>query len=506
MSELVQAGFARLRYLSLAVCGLSGFWLLLRFTEYAHGSAGVRAYHVEAAATIFVALVFLFVTTRPGQTALTTAASAEPSPIFLAGFLTASLLLYWPAVGLGFFSDDFVLLGRVEGGQYGAASTSLMRPLVMFVWGTLKAAHLGPSAFHLLNIALHGVAAYLTSRVAAQWLRSRSMALIAGAVVLTHPAAVEPVVWVSGAFDLLATTLVLCAVLISRRYGVATSQGTRLALFALAISSVMAKETAVVAAVLIGLDAWIRRGISRLLMIDTAIIAVVSIVYSLIRLQGTAEAEALVLSKYTAQRALFQTFGGLGQPWQEDVRATAGATLALVLLVGMFVGFAARANRGHLRLVVAAVSWILVAIAPVAGWIMIGAQSEGTRYLYLALPAWGGLLGLLVIEGAQWPARIGKVAIVVGVALNVVVARHQIGAWSHAAVVRDGVLSAVVADARVRSCEQVHIGDLPDAVRGAFVFRNGASEALRELGMPRLSEAAPDRCRFRWDQTTATLR
>ena len=293
MLRPVRHALDAIAYVKLAICAVAGGWLILRFVGFAHGYAGLRPYHVEAAATLFAAVVILTVALSRARTAIKSQSSPRIGPIFAVGFVAASLFLYWPAIFSGLFSDDFVLLARVERGQYGAVSTSLVRPLVMMIWRTLQAAHLGPASFHLLNIVLHGVVGYLAAQLTANWTQSRTLAVAAGLVTLTHSAAVEPVVWVSGAFDVVATTLVLATVMAARRYGAIASISVRFTVFALAIGSVLAKETAAVVGVLVGVDAWMRRSLTRLVAIDASILAAGAVIYGWLRLSGTGEASAL---------------------------------------------------------------------------------------------------------------------------------------------------------------------------------------------------------------------
>jgi hypothetical protein len=52
----------------------------------------------------------------------------------------------------------------------------------------------------------------------------------------------------------------------------------------------------------------------------------------------------------------------------------------------------------------------------------------------------------------------------------------------------------------MQECRTVRLEKLPDSVRGAYVFRNGAPEALRdEAGLEVTGEAQPD-CRFVWSE------
>jgi hypothetical protein len=62
--------------------------------------------------------------------------------------------------------------------------------------------------------------------------------------------------------------------------------------------------------------------------------------------------------------------------------------------------------------------------------------------------------------------------------------------WTQAAARRDAVLVAV-AQLRAGGCTAVWIRNVPDSVRGAYVFRNGLPEAIAPVTV---TSAAPRAC------------
>jgi hypothetical protein len=69
--------------------------------------------------------------------------------------------------------------------------------------------------------------------------------------------------------------------------------------------------------------------------------------------------------------------------------------------------------------------------------------------------------------------------------------------WQAAAAARDQVL-VEVRRAIPADCGSVSLRGLPDHVGGAYVFRNGAAEALAGLGIAVRLEASPN-CVLAWD-------
>jgi hypothetical protein len=119
---------------------------------------------------------------------------------------------FWPALGFGLRSDDYLLAyytdretGAVRWGRvleefvrpwFGAAD--LYRPLVSVSFGVELAAWPSLPARHAWNVACLGIAAAATAATAALLAPRRAplAALLAGAVVVLHPAAVEPATWI----------------------------------------------------------------------------------------------------------------------------------------------------------------------------------------------------------------------------------------------------------------------------------------------------------------------
>ena len=77
-------------------------------------------------------------------------------------------------------------------------------------------------------------------------------------------------------------------------------------------------------------------------------------------------------------------------------------------------------------------------------------------------------------------------------------------AWREAAEVRDRVVAAAKSDGALRQCGTVTL-KLPDNARGAYVFRNGAPEALLRDANLRVIDTAETRCRFVWNDAAGTF-
>ncbi len=111
-----------------------------------------------------------------------------------------------------------------------------------------------PAGFHAVSIALHALVALLVALLALRFGASWLGASLAGCVFAVHPLGVEPVAWVVGQKDLLATAFLLSA-LIVRAGERGTSALGSLATVSLAVLSMACKPSAVVApALLVAVD------------------------------------------------------------------------------------------------------------------------------------------------------------------------------------------------------------------------------------------------------------
>jgi hypothetical protein len=174
-----------------------------------------------------------------------------------------ALLGYGPILGIGFLSDDFNAVQRAATGfQWHTAI--FFRPVVMAVfwldwhcWG-LKAA-----GYHLTNLALHTLTAWLVGRLALSLgLTPWGSAFAAGLFVLL-PSHTESVTWIAGRTDLLATLGLLVALLAYLRW---RSTGSRRALGGAAVAfaaALAAKESMIVGPVLLAVleVGWLGRPI-----------------------------------------------------------------------------------------------------------------------------------------------------------------------------------------------------------------------------------------------------
>jgi hypothetical protein len=468
---------------------------------FAEGSGDVHGHHLESAATMFIvaaAAARLF--GRKPAPRHEGAARGLPGWWWPA-FCAAAIALYASILSIGWLSDDFGLVDRATAWDVSPISPIFFRPLPLLVWGALLHLGAGPFALHLLNVLLHGTAAYLTARLVASWAPARSWAALAGLLVLSTPLAPEVVAWCSGFFDVLAATLVLSCVLTAQAYDASTRPVMRLQFLLFGLAAVFSKESAAIVAVLVGANAWRRRTLPRSLAVDLVVMALVILAFGLTRWMKSPHINEAPLSFYLVQGAVSGTIGGLAAPFsaavfQQFPWLPIGSSLAVIVLVTRFALSAGKARDW--RVLGEGLAWILAPVAIVLPIFVIASDLQGSRYLYFSTIGWAmAVVGVASIPRTAF-ARFAQFLVTALVAMNVVgVLLHQ-GPWRAAARTRDEVLQAATLDRQIRACRDVALVDLPDSVQGAYVFRNSVKEAFQRVGIIVNPQASAPGCTFRW--------
>src|SRR5229473_6333162 len=160
-------------------------------------------------------------------------------------FVLAGFFAYSSIINSYFLSDDFAQIGKVLAGDlsvvWGKAHGGFFRPLFIFsylidtkIWGP------HPLGFHLTNIILHSLNAFLTFKLTRRMIEGltlstetkKAISIGAGALFLLHPSHTEAVSWISGRADLIATFFCLASLL----WFIAYARGKRVSQIALSLS------------------------------------------------------------------------------------------------------------------------------------------------------------------------------------------------------------------------------------------------------------------------------
>lgn len=391
--------------------------------------------------------------------------------------------LYWPALGLGLLSDDFVLLDRAAQRDFWSASP-FWRPVPLALWAAAGATSHAAVGLHVVNVALHAVNGALLVTVARHMGLPGHASAVAGALFLCFPASVEAVAWASGIQDVLLVTGCLVFVLAcsSPKHGWRAA-GAGLAGLAVALGT---KETAVAAPFLAFAITWRRDERWPVLVLAGTAAAVAYVVFRMPAIQGE-QGFAIVPSRYFLKELLSRPFATLAVPFTaaELARAPALGVATTAVLLSWLVA-AASAGRGagaKVGTVVRGAAWVLISVAPVYSMFFVSAELEGSRYLYLPACGWALLLSALLAGAPRTPWSRAGLATAAALALVWAAGtRVHLGNWEAAAQVRDRVLADAARQLNREECAVVQFTGVPDSLHGAYVFRNGFPEALRVAG------------------------
>lgn len=472
----------------------------------------VQRNQLESATLITILVSFALTAVRARRVDVSAITADEAAPgehvVVLVLLCAASILLYWPTLRVGLLSDDFVLHHRALHWQLGMFNAGAFRPLPLAAWSLLLQLGLTAPALHALSVTLHGVNAWLVFRLCREG--GLGLAALAALLFLASPIDVEAVTWPSAIFDVAATTFTLLAILAARAYVRAPTGALRLATFGSIGAGILCKETAVVAPVLVLLDAWSRGRVSRRQFMDCLGMSIVGVLYGASRMSAV-DTSGITPSRYLVQRYLFETFAGLALPWHARVLggrpslAIAAATIVLVIFV---LGFLARAPRMETwRRSAAMMSWLFVCALPVLPFMYVSPDLEGARYLYMSSVGWSIGISYLAANTASprgFATSSGTVLAGLLVLLYVMGVRYHQAPWLDAASLRDSVLASARGVAG-QPCASFTFTNLPDAVSGAFVFRNGFEFAVQELAVGRDAPPRGAPCVYRWDPAASTF-
>jgi tetratricopeptide (TPR) repeat protein len=213
--------------------------------------------------------------------------------------------LYGQTLGFGYVWDDHTLFldnTLLREGIFSWATvarpilpdTPYFRPLVLATWmAEMQLFQLKPVYSHAVNVVLHGINTCLLYAIALRIFErhrgAHTASLLAALLYATHPCLVESVAWISGRFDLLATTLLMAGCAIAMARATAVRCGL-VGLFAL--GAMLSKETGVLLAPILVLLTLARyptqplhltlRGLGHYLLAYTGAAAI----YLLLRSQG----------------------------------------------------------------------------------------------------------------------------------------------------------------------------------------------------------------------------
>jgi hypothetical protein len=484
------------------LCGVAAYAVALSCAFYLMD--GWKPHRVETAWIIFGFAVIVGLALRidaRGPSGVDAAPGvSRHARVLLAAVLGCTVLVYGPALNVGWLSDDFVLMDLPPGAtgwQHGGSTVFRPLPIALFQFTDRVFAAHAATMLHALSVMLHLLNGSLVWSIARRFGASPSAALAGIALFLLFPASVEAVAWCSGLQDVLATTASLGLIRL------ALGSAPVLPMLVCLLAGVSSKETAVVAPfVALALRVARDRRVPRPHVLALGLTCAAAVAFAIWRLQAGDLAPTTMPSRYVIKNIVSNALVTLALPFSSDSAgrmALTGVFMAVMTATAGIGAVGAPAERREAALALGLLVWILAAIAPVHSLFFVSGALEGSRFLYLATPAWALLLS---VASASAPAHL-RVALRIGLllllALWTAAGFRHVRVWTQAAAERDRILSA--AEIVEHACDGPRFSGATDNVGGAYVFRNGFVEALDRRGIRHDGWDEPG-CEYVWNGRT----
>jgi len=382
----------------------------------------------------------------------------------------------WRVLNLGFLSDDFVLLRHVlkepaylvpmftRGGGDG-----FYRPIGNLSY-VVTAWLVGGDAvsWHAFALGLHAVNSGLMYLLARKFGLGRLPALIAAALFAIHGTRPEAVAWVAARFDLLMMFFVLCGLLLY--------EFTVLA-FLCMLGALLTKEAGYAFPLLLLLFGTWRKAAPFFVGAG----AMFAYRWSLLggiggyKLAGSDDAAALHFGLLPAVKVLGSRLWSLlyvpvnravAQPWWLTVLT------ALYMGVLLYTAW----HRVDRKQWIRATLFVIAACLPPLHQLLIGADMEKSRLLYLPVAGFCLMMGVLLDgqrERLQWAS--GAMVLV----FHFAALQNNLNAWELASDQAAATLEK--ASACIGAENRAQLGAMPRTLHGVYFFANGFPEGLELL-------------------------
>lgn len=498
MAQLDPAMFMARRWAQLALTAaliVSALLLAVRtlagpLTEPMHFQSPLN---VEGAIGLAAALLLLL--RAKGVPASPEPARRSPAGDAIAILLIAGLIAaaFWRSASFYFLSDDFILVKQAKTfvSSFGslfetAGADGSYRPFTHFYMSeAYKWAGTNPIHWHWSEFAIHAANSILLFVVARMLGFSRFGAAFAAALFAVHGTRPEAVVWLAGRADLLAAFFVLLGLASFIRFwsraGGAVWLGVALVSMTLAILS---KESAYTFALLLVIflasknALKTRRALFALIpfLVVTASLAA----WRVILLGGlggyknqTGHSEALSMGVIPVLKALTLRLAAISFfpiNWSHQPHVFFGSVIVLYLAALVWLTRAEVSGRAY----VIPLGFFLVLVVPPISQLLIGADLQKARVLYL--PLLGFCLMLATVVEALRPKSRWVVAFMI-LTFNIAALFHNLSAWEDAAQKARAACNLAAACGNTAA-----VLGLPGSLNGVYFFANGFKECVEMQG------------------------
>ena len=427
--------------------------------------------------------------------ARTVHASPEPARRSPAGGAIAILLIagsiaavFWRSASFYFLSDDFILLKQAKSFLYSrglftmAGADGSYRPFthvymsVVYGW-----AGNNPIQWHWIEFAIHAANSILVFVVARMLGFSRLGAGFAAALFAVHGTRPEAVVWLAGRADLLAAFFVLLGLASFIRFWSGASGAPWLVVSLLFMTlAILSKESAYTFALLLVVFLAAKKVLKTRRALN-ALIPFFAVTASLaawrIMVLGgvggyktpSGHSEALSIGVLSVVKALTLRLAAISffpVNWSHEPGTVFGVVMILYLAALIWV------TRAQVRwnAFVIPLGFLLVLVLPPLSQLLIGADLQKARVLYLPLLGFCLLLAT-ALEAFEQKSR-WVVAITI-LTFNIAALFHNLSAWEEAAQ------RAKAACSMAAACpNNIAVAGLPGSLHGVYFFANGFQECV----------------------------
>lgn len=432
------------------------------------------------------------------------------------GFVLLGLLLFSNIINSFFLSDDFVFIDAVKSQKNFLplwVNALFIRPVVMasysldaWIW------KLNPAGYHLTNILLHSVNAFLVFLFSSLLLGffdfeknlKFRISLFSGILFLVFSGHSESVSWISGRTDVIATLFVLISFCCYLNYRKSKKIATVLFSYLFFILALMSKESVIVYPLLIFVfDFFLQEEKSRRYNIFKAItiqnglfflllagyfLFRIMVLGSFLEISGGGQTNfGIVVSNmmFFVSRSLVP-FQVLEPLWNTLLSGDAAfgefafKFLIFVFFCGGLLMLFVKARKKEKSLIGFASFAFLVSLIPVLNWRISIGDTQNERFLYFP----SVFISLLLVLGVFLVLKrkiLKNTLIGLLMILNIGFLYQSNTNWKEAGAVSRGILFSFITNVNknpAENSEKIFVLNLPDNLNGAYIARNGFYESL----------------------------
>jgi protein O-mannosyl-transferase len=489
---------------------LSALYSLVLVALHYGGHDGVRRHQIEAG--IIILIVAGIATLLAGRASVPAVSPADVAltgrqrwAVCVVAVVGAAALV--PALHVGFLSDDYVLRAWASSRNTMPEGYSFARPVALLLWSLVLGLGGAEAGIHSLNLVLHGFNALMVWALARECRLSSRASAVAALVFLIWPTQVEPVYWAAGIFDVLMASGVLTCLWLALRYLDAGVYHWPL-LAAVAVCSLLALFTKETAICLPGL--WLctatahhgrlPRRTRRFWVVLIVLAACVAAYLSMRVAFDLPLSTGASLTRYVLKEQVSRTLAALALPFSTPVLTSHPWIPVVMAALFLTLAVTVSTQREEPRAPIVALSglvWAVLAAAPTIGYLFIGTDLDGSRYLYLPAVGWGLFIGGAMDVTLPSGMRTAVQALAIAALLAILWGQKRLTyQWREVSNVRDRLVNQGVMLLEREPCSLVSAEGIPTRHKGAQLFSNGYVEAVRQR-TPKAT-AGPS-CRLVWD-------